>query len=93
VLVAFQPGSAEVAPDAQNALRALVQHRGSATIEAIGYGDAAPGDSAAASAALPVALARARAIAAVLEASGVPESAVHVLAEAEGHGGAARITN
>jgi len=36
-------------------------------------------------------LARARAIAAVLMAAGVPASLVHVEAEAEGRGGAARI--
>lgn len=93
VVVAFQPGSTEIAPDAQDALRTLAQHRGTAPLEAMGYGDAASGDPSAASAALPLALARARAIAAVLEASGVPSALVRVDAEAEGHGGAARIAH
>jgi len=93
VLVAFQPGSVDIAPQTQDALRNLAQRRGAAPLEAIGYGDAASGDPAAASAALPLALARARAIAAVLTASGVPAALVHVDAEAEGHGGAARIAN
>jgi len=93
VLVPFPAGSAEMASDAQDALRALVQRRGAAPLQAIGYGDAAPGDPAAQSAALPLALSRARAIAAVLMASGVPSSLVHVEAEAEGRGGAARIAN
>lgn len=91
VLVPFQPGSAEITPEVQEALRALALRRGAAALEAIGYGDAAAGDPAAQSAALPVALARARAIAAVLMAAGVPASLVHVEAEAEGRGGAARI--
>ena len=43
--------------------------------------------------ALPLALARARAIVAVLLASGVPSSLVHLQAEAEGHGGAARLAD
>jgi outer membrane protein OmpA-like peptidoglycan-associated protein len=93
VLVSFQPGLSEIAPEAQDALRTLAQHRGTAPLEAVGYGDAAAGDPAAASAALPLALARARAIAAVLMASGVPSALVHVDAEAEGHGGAARVAN
>jgi outer membrane protein OmpA-like peptidoglycan-associated protein len=93
VLVPFQPGSTEIAPDAQDALRNLAQHRGTAPLEAVGYGEAASGDPTAASAALPLALARARAIAAVLEASGVPSAEVRVDAEAEGHGGAAGIAH
>jgi outer membrane protein OmpA-like peptidoglycan-associated protein len=91
VVVPFQPGAADVAPDAQDALRALALRRAGAPMEAIGYGDAAGADPAGQSAALPLALARARAVAAVLVASGVPAAQVHVQAEAEGRGGAARI--
>jgi outer membrane protein OmpA-like peptidoglycan-associated protein len=91
--VPFQPGSVVIAPAAQDALRNLAQRSGAAMLEAIGYGDAASGDPAAASTALPLALARARAIAAVLTASGVPAALVRVNAEAEGHGGAARLAN
>lgn len=93
VLVAFQPGSSELSPEAQNALRTLAQHRGTATLEAIGYGDAPAGDPAGQAAALPLALARARAIAAALAASGVPSALVHIDAEAEGRGGAARLAD
>lgn len=92
VLVPFQPGAAEITPEAQDALRNLVLRRGAAAMEALGYGDAPRGDPAGQSAALPLALARSRAIAAVLMASGVPASLVHLQAEAEGRGGAARIS-
>jgi len=93
VLVAFTPGSAEIAPETQDALRALALRRGATPLAAIGYGEAAPGNLAAQSAALPLAMARARAIAAVLMASGVPSSQLRVEAEAEGPGGAARRVN
>ncbi len=91
VVVPFQPGAANIAQDSQDALRALALRRGAAPMDAIGYGDVAGADPAGQSAALPLALARARAVAAVLIASGVPAALVHVQAEAEGRGGAARI--
>jgi outer membrane protein OmpA-like peptidoglycan-associated protein len=91
VTVAFRPASAVLDSEAQQALRTLAAHRGDKTVQVIGYGDALTGDPAAQAAALPLALARARAIAAALAASGVPTSAIRLDAEAEGHGGAARI--
>jgi outer membrane protein OmpA-like peptidoglycan-associated protein len=93
VLVEFPLDSAEMQPAAQDALRTLARIRGGAALQAIGYGDAPAGDPAAQSAALPLALSRARAIAAVLTAAGVPSSQVRLEAEAEGHGGVARIAN
>ena len=93
VAVPFQPGAAVIAPESQDALRALALRRGAAPMEAIGYGDAAGAEPSGQSAALPLALARARAVAAVLTASGVPASLVTVQAEAEGRGGAARIAD
>jgi outer membrane protein OmpA-like peptidoglycan-associated protein len=91
--VPFLPGSADIPPETQDSLRALVQRRDGAPLAAIGYGDASGGDPAGQSAALPLALARARAIAAVLMASGVPASLVQLRAEAEGRGGVARIVD
>jgi outer membrane protein OmpA-like peptidoglycan-associated protein len=72
-------------------LKALTQQRGDATISVTGYGDASSSDAAAQSAALPLALARARAIAANLLASGVPGNAIRINAEAAGNGGVARL--
>jgi outer membrane protein OmpA-like peptidoglycan-associated protein len=93
VTVPFQPGSAGLAAESQDALRALALRRGAAALEAIGYGDANAGDLTGQSAALPLALSRARAIAAVLTASGVPAAQVRLMAEAEGSGGAARLAD
>ncbi len=58
-----------------------------------GFGDATGPEAAAQAGAVPLALSRARAIAANLEASGIPAASIHVNAEAEGTGGAARITS
>jgi outer membrane protein OmpA-like peptidoglycan-associated protein len=79
--------------DAQNALRRLATRRGAAAVVVTGYGEAALDEPAAQQAALPLALSRARAIAAVLAASGVPGTSMRVDAQAEGRGGAARLVN
>jgi outer membrane protein OmpA-like peptidoglycan-associated protein len=91
VPVAFPPGSAVLPTSALASLKALTQQRGDGTIEVTGYGDAASSDAVAQSSALPLALARARAIAANLLASGVPGNAIHINAEATGSGGVARL--
>jgi outer membrane protein OmpA-like peptidoglycan-associated protein len=78
---------------AQDALRTLAGRRGAAAVLVTGYGEAALNDPAAQAAALPLALSRARAIAAVLAASGVPATSMRVAAVAEGRGGAARLAN
>ena len=93
VAVAFQPGSALLPVSSLGALKLLAQRHGDAPIAVTGYGDATSSDAAAQSAALPLALARARAIAANLLAAGVPANAIRVGAEAQGSGGAARVAN
>lgn len=91
VVVPFAPGSADVPPVARAGLRALAARRGSRMIEALGQGDAASADAAAQLAAVKLGLARAQAIAAALEAAGVPASAIQVRSDASGHGGIARL--
>jgi outer membrane protein OmpA-like peptidoglycan-associated protein len=93
VLVPFAAGSTAISLEAQNALRSLATRRGAAAVMVTGYGEAPLDDPAAQAAALPLALSRARAIAAVLAASGVPATAVRVDAQADGRGGAARLLN
>jgi outer membrane protein OmpA-like peptidoglycan-associated protein len=93
VLVGFPTGSTALPIEAQNALRGLAKRRGSAGVVVTGFGEAAFDDPAAQQAALPLALSRARAIAAVLAASGVPATSMRVDAQAEGQGGAARLVN
>jgi outer membrane protein OmpA-like peptidoglycan-associated protein len=93
VLVPFAAGSTAIPMPAQDALRGLAKRRGAGAIVVTGYGEAALDDPAAQAAALPLALSRARAIAAVLAASGVPATAMRVDAQADGRGGAARVEN
>ena len=93
VTVAFAPGSAVLPTSALVALKGLSQKRGDSPVAVTGYGEAASSVAAAQQAALPLALARARAIAANLLAAGVPATAIRVGAEAMGTGGAARIAN
>lgn len=90
-LVSFAPGSANLPPDAAGALKALIAGRGSAGIAVTGHGDAASNDPGAQSAALTLALARAKAVAGALEAQGVPASAVQVGAQAGGRGATVRL--
>jgi outer membrane protein OmpA-like peptidoglycan-associated protein len=91
--VAFPRGSATLPTSAYAALKSLAQQRGGGSIAVVGFGDAAGGDPAAQQAALPLALARARAIATYLEASGVPAGSLRIDAEAAGSGGLARLVN
>lgn len=93
VLIGFPAGSATLPVDSLAALKILTRQRGDATIEVTGYGEANGSDANAQSAALPLAFARARAIAANLLAAGVPSAAIRVNAEAQGRGGAARLQN
>ena len=74
-------------------LKILTRNRGDASVVITGYGDTAATDAATQSAAMPLALARARAIAANLLAAGVPAGALKITAQAQGQGGAARLTN
>jgi outer membrane protein OmpA-like peptidoglycan-associated protein len=93
VAVAFPPGSAVLPTSAFAALKALALRRADAPIAVTGYGDATSSDAAAQSAALPLALARARAIAANLLAAGVPANAIRINATATGSGGSAQLGN
>jgi outer membrane protein OmpA-like peptidoglycan-associated protein len=93
VVVGFPAGSADLPQAAVAPLKDLAQKRGGSSIAVTGYGEAASSEPAAQSAALPLALARARAIAAGLQAAGVPASAIRLTAEAAGDGGAARLVS
>jgi hypothetical protein len=93
VLIGFPPGSATLPVDSFAALKLLSRQRGDHTISVTGYGEAAGSDAKTQSAALPLAMARARAVATNLLAAGVPGSAIHINAEAQGNGAAARLIN
>lgn len=91
VLVAFEPGSAELSKAMQTALLNLGHIGGAKGIAVTGFGDADSADAIVQSQALPLALARARAIAAQLHTAGVATDRMRVSAAAEGHGGAAKM--
>jgi outer membrane protein OmpA-like peptidoglycan-associated protein len=89
--VSFVPGLAVLPTTAYAPLTALAQQRGGGSVAVVGFGAAADPSPAAQQAALPLALARARAIAAYLETAGVPASVIRIDAEADGQGGIARL--
>ena len=91
MLIGFPPGSATLPIDSLAALKLLARQRGDATISVTGYGEAAGSDAKTQSAALPLAMARARAVATNLLAAGVPGAAIRINAEAQGNGAAARV--
>jgi outer membrane protein OmpA-like peptidoglycan-associated protein len=93
VLVAFQSGSVELPPGSLVALKVLSQQRAGNPILVTGYGDQTGSEANAQAKALPLALERARVVAARLLATGVPASAIRISAEAQGRGAAARIVN
>lgn len=93
VTLGFQPGSAILSPPMQRALATLAHQRKGARIAVTGFGDAAAGSLAAQSAAMPLALERARAITVQLMADGVPPARLATTATAEGQGGLARLVD
>jgi outer membrane protein OmpA-like peptidoglycan-associated protein len=93
VLVPFPPGSAALPPQALAPLKMISRQISGRPVLVTGYGDAASADAATQAAAMPLALARARAIAGNLLSAGVPANVIRISAEAQGHGGAARIGN
>lgn len=93
VAAVFLPGSAVLRPESDLALRALAERRGGGDVALLGGGDAASPDAEVQGAALPLAWRRARAMADVLVAAGVPVSAMHIDAAALGRGGVARLLN
>jgi outer membrane protein OmpA-like peptidoglycan-associated protein len=93
VTIAFTPGSAVLPTTALAPLKMLVQRHGDSAIAVTGYGEAASADPATLPAALQLALARARSIAANLLAAGVPSSSIRIATQARGNGGAAQIVS
>jgi outer membrane protein OmpA-like peptidoglycan-associated protein len=93
VAIAFPAGSAVLPPVALATLKALAAQRGSRSIAVIGFGGAHAADPPVQAAALPLALNRARAVAANLISLGVPGSAIRLLALAQGNGATARVVN
>lgn len=93
VAAAFLPGSAVMRPESDAALRDLAVRRGGGDVALLGGGDAASADAGVQAAALPLAWRRARAMADVLVAAGVPVSAMRIDAAALGRGGVARLLN
>jgi outer membrane protein OmpA-like peptidoglycan-associated protein len=91
VLIAFQAGSSELPASALASLKVLSQQRGGNPIAVTGYGDLTGTEASAQAKAAPLALERARVVAARLLALGVPANAVRINAEAQGRGAAARI--
>jgi outer membrane protein OmpA-like peptidoglycan-associated protein len=60
-------------------------------VEVVGFGDATDSTPQVQAEGVDLALARARAMAAALNAAGVPPSAIRMSAQADGRGGAARL--
>ena len=78
-------------PESDSALRQLAARRSGGFVALLGGGDAASALPDAQAAALPLAWKRARAMADVLVAAGVPTSAMRVDAAALARGGIARL--
>jgi len=91
VAIPFAAGSSILPAAGLAPVKLLATQRGNATIAVTGFGEATSTDPAAQSAALPLALERARAVAAALLADGVPSAAVRIAAEPQGSGAAATL--
>jgi outer membrane protein OmpA-like peptidoglycan-associated protein len=91
--IPFPAGSAVLPADALAPIKLLAGRRGAANIAVTGFGEAPSNEPAAQAAALPLALDRARAVAAMLMANGVPGAAIRIAAEPQGSGAAARLVN
>jgi outer membrane protein OmpA-like peptidoglycan-associated protein len=93
VPIPFAVGSAILSGEALAPLKQLAQRRGAASVAVTGFGEAGSSETAAQIAALPLALDRARAVAARLQANGVPFESIRIAAEPQGTGAAARLVN
>ncbi len=91
VAIPFPPGSAVVPVAAKVPIQQVVGQRGPGTVNVVGFGDGDFSDPAAQAAALPLALERARAVAAALRAAGVPNTAIRIAADPLGKGAAATV--
>lgn len=89
--IAFAQGSSSLPSTTLPTLRAIAARRGHGSIAVTGFGEASSNASASQVSAIPLAFARARAIAAQLEAAGVPTTAIRLDAEAVGSGAAVRV--
>ena len=93
VAIAFPAGSAILPPAAQPSLKALAAQRGNRWIAVTGFGEASDDAPAVQTAALPLALDRARAVAAALGTLGVPGWALRIVALPGGSGAVARLVD
>jgi outer membrane protein OmpA-like peptidoglycan-associated protein len=93
VAIPFAAGSAVLPADALPPIKLLARRRGAASIAVTGFGEATSSEAAAQAAALPLALDRARAVAAMLMANGVPGNVIRIAAQPQGSGAAARLVN
>lgn len=93
VPVAFAPRSAVLTAKMKRALQQLAASHQTARIAVTGYGDASSDALAAQSAAMPLALERARAITVQLMADGLPVRDLVPSAQALGQGGLARLVD
>lgn len=91
--IGFPANSAVLPSPAETALRDLARRRGGHNVEVVGFGDVTDATPQVQAAGVDLALARARAIVAALNADGVPPSAIRMSAQAEGRGGAARLVD
>ena len=92
VAIPFPAGSAILPPVALAPIKQLAAQRGNGVISVTGFGDAdAASDPPAQTSALPLALDRARAVAAGLLADGVPAAFIRIAAEPHGSGAAATV--
>ena len=89
--IAFAQGSSSLPSTTLTTLRAVAARRGNGSIAVTGFGEASSDTPANQVSAIPLAFARARAIAAQLEAAGVPTTAIRLDAEAVGNGAAVRV--
>lgn len=87
----FPPGSPVLPPESTLSIKALAARRGDHAIAVIGYGDASNAAPQTQTAAITLALARARAVISVLTADGVPAKVISMDAEADGHGALVRL--
>ncbi len=89
--IAFAQGSSSLPSTTLATLRAVAARRGNGSIAVTGFGEASSDTPSSQVSAIPLAFARARAIAAQLEAAGVPATAIRLDAEAVGNGAAIRL--
>lgn len=91
VPVGFVAGSAEMPSTALASLKELARRRGAAVIDVTGFGEATSSSPAEQAAALPLAWARARTVAASLATAGVPLLYIRIDAQAIGQGAVASL--